>query len=108
MFYSDRCIVNRLLHKHRQMIKKMKAVRFVRVKDHTQHDCCPICLEAFSDNDTVKRIKCGHVFHSSCIDPWLSEISDICPVCRRPVVEMQPRNYEKELIVEISEDMTWM
>lgn len=80
-------------------------MRYRRVKDRVQDDCCPICLETFLDEDRVKVIKCGHAFHSSCIDSWLSEKNDVCPVCRRPVVGIQSRNYEKELVVEISKDV---
>lgn len=87
------------------MIRRVKAVRYRRVKDRVQDDCCPICLETFLDEDRVKVIKCGHAFHSSCIDSWLSEKNDVCPVCRRPVVGIQSKNYEKELVVEISKDV---
>lgn len=42
---------------------------------------CPICLEAFVVNDTVRTIPCFHSFHQECIDPWLAQRAQ-CPVCK--------------------------
>ncbi|KAG8182570.1 hypothetical protein JTE90_007307 [Oedothorax gibbosus] len=39
---------------------------------------CVICLDTEGRMTTVK---CGHRFHSKCINCWLKE-SDSCPVCR--------------------------
>ncbi|KAM3409582.1 hypothetical protein ACQJBY_002088 [Aegilops geniculata] len=47
---------------------------------------CPVCLEAFGDDDGVKVVPaCGHVFHAPCIDRWL-DVRNSCPVCRCVVV----------------------
>ena len=49
--------------------------------------CCAICLKAFEKpNGTtrkkyVKRLKCGHVFHTTCIDRWIARAPN-CPCCR--------------------------
>lgn len=42
---------------------------------------CPICLEPFVVNDTVRTIPCFHAFHKDCIDPWLAQKAN-CPVCK--------------------------
>ena len=39
---------------------------------------CSICLEK---NNKSRTLKCGHSFHDSCIDTWLSN-HDTCPCCR--------------------------
>jgi hypothetical protein len=42
---------------------------------------CPICLQQIELSEIVRRIPCGHVFHSVCIDAWcLKNLS--CPICR--------------------------
>jgi hypothetical protein len=47
---------------------------------------CAVCLEAFEAGDRCRRLpRCGHSFHSRCVDPWL-EKSRFCPVCRADVV----------------------
>nr|XP_043613410.1 RING-H2 finger protein ATL57-like [Erigeron canadensis] len=43
---------------------------------------CSICLSEFEEKDMVKVIPyCGHGFHPSCIDMWLSSHVS-CPLCR--------------------------
>lgn len=41
----------------------------------------------------LRLLGCAHVFHKTCIDPWLTEVSGRCPICQRPVeVEPAPSN----------------
>jgi len=48
---------------------------------------CSVCLEDMTVNDWYKQLpKCGHYFHSECIDQWLT-VSALCPVCRETVGE---------------------
>lgn len=43
---------------------------------------CAICLAEFQEREWVKEIpSCRHVFHSDCIDKWLSS-HVTCPLCR--------------------------
>ncbi|GBO14073.1 hypothetical protein AVEN_15306-1 [Araneus ventricosus] len=44
---------------------------------------CPICLGASVRQDQIKRLRCSHVFHQSCIDMWLNNRRS-CPLCRAP------------------------
>ena len=47
---------------------------------------CGICLVAFSGaGDVVKRLSCGHVFHAECIDRWLKNYADRCPIDNQPL-----------------------
>lgn len=36
-----------------------------------------------------KKLPCGHILHLGCLKSWL-ERQQVCPTCRRPVVENQP------------------
>ena len=42
---------------------------------------CIICMENFNENELVKQLPCGHVFHGECIDQWLGEQKN-CPFCK--------------------------
>lgn len=42
---------------------------------------CSICLVDFMEGDTAKRVPCGHLFHTSCCEPWFA-VQTTCPVCR--------------------------
>lgn len=44
---------------------------------------CSICLENFQDNQQLRVTRCEHVFHSSCLMPWLVKQKSRCPLCRR-------------------------
>ncbi|KAI1419881.1 hypothetical protein F5Y12DRAFT_792681 [Xylaria sp. FL1777] len=45
---------------------------------------CLICLEEFESKVTIIReLSCGHIFHPDCIDEFLSEMSSLCPQCKR-------------------------
>lgn len=47
-----------------------------------KEDCCSICLDDFKSNMTIRQMaECGHCFHQSCIDQWLSR-KDECPNCK--------------------------
>ncbi|KAF8491024.1 hypothetical protein JB92DRAFT_3007265 [Gautieria morchelliformis] len=41
----------------------------------------------------LRLLDCAHVFHKTCLDPWLTEVSGRCPVCQKPVeVKEAPKN----------------
>jgi hypothetical protein len=46
---------------------------------------CTICLEDYALRETIRSLPCLHLFHTKCIDQWLTEQSDTCPICRRSV-----------------------
>lgn len=47
-----------------------------------KNDNCAICLEDFKKSEKIKILDCKHNFHSDCINPWLSQYSNKCPLCR--------------------------
>lgn len=47
-------------------------------------DTCGICLDE-TTNSLVKRLSCGHVFHAECIDRWLGNYADRCPIDNQPL-----------------------
>lgn len=45
-------------------------------------DICTICFEAMEDDQDVRLLTCGHIFHSECVDPWLTGRRAYCPLCK--------------------------
>ncbi|RMZ53875.1 hypothetical protein APUTEX25_005621 [Auxenochlorella protothecoides] len=45
---------------------------------------CVVCLEDVSPGTRLKRLPCGHAFHTRCIDRWLRS-RGACPVCQRGI-----------------------
>jgi Ring finger domain len=46
------------------------------------HRECAVCFEPIKLRSQVIRLPCSHLFHPSCIRPWLLQHSHTCPTCR--------------------------
>ena len=46
---------------------------------------CAVCQEDFKCKDIAKELKCKHMFHKDCIEPWLN-MHRTCPYCRKEVI----------------------
>lgn len=47
---------------------------------------CAICQETMKNDEKLKKLPCGDVFHVLCIRNWLTKQSYRCPLCRRAVL----------------------
>jgi hypothetical protein len=72
-------------------IAKLEEFKFLAqdAEGKDENDCsvkCLVCQFAYQQEDTLKRLPCGHVFHSECVAQWLKD-NDICPYCRQTIVD---------------------
>ena len=44
--------------------------------------CCSVCLCSFEEGESLRRLACGHSYHSECLDKWLLT-NATCPRCRK-------------------------
>ncbi|KAC9702927.1 hypothetical protein R6Q59_026310 [Mikania micrantha] len=53
------------------------------VINNSDHDSlvCAICKDSLTAGTVVNQLPCFHVYHPSCIKPWLSS-RNTCPLCR--------------------------
>lgn len=61
-------------------------VEEVQVGEVTLEDRTRIQLEDAGEGpQPLRLLMCGHAFHKTCIDPWLTGMSGRCPTCQRPI-----------------------
>ncbi len=44
---------------------------------------CAICLNEVRETRHNKPLRCGHLFHSHCLEKWKAKGKQTCPVCRK-------------------------
>ncbi len=59
--------------------------RLERKMGHVSKDDCAICTQSL----TVTKTDCSHNFHSSCLDEWVLDKSDSCPLCRKRITSTE-------------------
>ena len=48
---------------------------------------CSVCIDEFEDGEKVRLLpRCGHVYHTECILPWLTNQHGCCPLCKQDVL----------------------
>jgi hypothetical protein len=76
---------------------KMKEIKYKDAKTLTDDEgknilcedsTCVICQEETEDNDYIRIMPpCKHFYHKDCVDKWLREESNKCPLCKCEVGE---------------------
>ncbi|KZP34709.1 hypothetical protein FIBSPDRAFT_810130 [Athelia psychrophila] len=56
-----------------------------RIQEEDRDGNGPKLEDAGEGAQPLRLLACGHVFHKTCVDPWLVDVSGRCPVCQRPV-----------------------
>ena len=67
-------------------LRKTKQLPVQEYLEKSTEEMCVICQEVLRSGDPVKILPCGHrCFHPACINKWLIERNNKCPVCREKV-----------------------
>ncbi|KAK3564434.1 hypothetical protein QTP86_020374 [Hemibagrus guttatus] len=86
---------NRQLRIQQRKLKKVteKAVATLEVRRlrrtdpevEAEESSCVVCLDSFMRCDVVTTLPCSHLFHKTCIEPWLLE-HHTCPMCKYDIL----------------------
>ncbi|WKX98839.1 hypothetical protein Q1695_014039 [Nippostrongylus brasiliensis] len=60
--------------------------RCLKVGDAELDIDCAVCIDPYQIGDVVRTLPCRHVYHKSCIDPWLLE-HRTCPMCKADILK---------------------
>lgn len=44
-------------------------------------ESCSICLACYALGEQLRVLRCGHYFHQRCVDTWLLQHRNCCPLC---------------------------
>ncbi len=60
---------------------------------------CIICMEHFKPGDSFTRLPCDprHIFHTNCIEGWLSRAKK-CPMCNCKITKESLQGYERKKV----------
>lgn len=49
------------------------------------NDQCTVCMVNFKEGEQLRLLPCMHQYHRQCIDHWLFNFSNNCPICQHDV-----------------------
>lgn len=58
----------------------------IRVGDKELDTDCPVCIDPYRAGDIIRSLPCRHIFHKTCVDPWLLE-HRTCPMCKSDILK---------------------
>ncbi|VDP04824.1 unnamed protein product [Soboliphyme baturini] len=73
-------LARRLFNAAKKALAKTPA-KTLRLGDKELNNDCPVCIEPYHPGDAVRVLICKHVFHKTCVDPWLLQ-HRTCPMCK--------------------------
>ncbi|KAL4574590.1 hypothetical protein LXL04_021424 [Taraxacum kok-saghyz] len=47
---------------------------------------CVVCLSMIGEDEEIRELRCGHLFHEACLDRWIRFRNRTCPLCRDSLV----------------------
>jgi len=75
--------------KYRKLVRSMNKYPSPTA-EQIGEECCIICRDTMSVQDSKELPGCGHIFHSSCLREWLVQ-QQTCPTCRADISVMETR-----------------
>ncbi|VDK88445.1 unnamed protein product [Litomosoides sigmodontis] len=84
------CRERRHLAKKRLSKRNLKKLPVKKFRKGDAEESCAICIDDFVDGEKLRVLPCNHgkisAYHCKCIDPWLTKVRKVCPICKRKVL----------------------
>lgn len=99
---SQRLEERRVRSQAKKAIAHLQVRTLKRDDEETSSDShmCAVCIESYRPGEVVTVLTCDHIFHKTCIEPWLLE-RRTCPMCKCDIlkalgVEEEPKDNVSE------------
>ena len=69
----------------KNQIKKIPKIKYNKNRFGKDDNKCVVCQYEFKNGEEVTKLSCGHLFHSECVDTWLSK-NKVCPMCHKEII----------------------
>ena len=76
----DRLCIDRNKDNNKNILEKEPDICEYTVEEKLKGYECIICLEELNKDETISIIKCGHLYHTTCIYTWFLK-KRTCPIC---------------------------
>jgi hypothetical protein len=86
--------------------KLVEKVPVTTVKAGDKYDRCSVCLCDMEAGEVRRELPCSHGFHKDCIDKWLKDYKDTCPICKQSLSDMEPKLEQLNKKRKLSESNT--
>ncbi|KAL3989661.1 Ring finger domain family protein [Acanthocheilonema viteae] len=83
------CRERRHLAKKRLSKRNLKKLPVKKFRKGDAEESCAICIDDFVDGEKLRVLPCNHAYHCKCIDPWLTKVRKVCPICKRKVLSSE-------------------
>ena len=80
---ATRVEIDKILDATRVEINKILDARVLGFRAYSRMHTCCICLNDVRATRANHPLRCGHVFHSHCLEEWKKQGKNTCPVCRK-------------------------
>ncbi|XP_076270595.1 godzilla E3 ubiquitin protein ligase isoform X1 [Rhynchophorus ferrugineus] len=71
--------------KYRLPTSQLNKIPTCKFQRGDRYETCAICLDDYIEGEKLRVLPCSHVYHTKCIDPWLTKNKRVCPICKRKV-----------------------
>uniref|UniRef100_A0AAZ1XAR7 RING-type domain-containing protein n=1 Tax=Oreochromis aureus TaxID=47969 RepID=A0AAZ1XAR7_OREAU len=77
---------NRLYNMSRSKRNENRLKSEAKKAINSDSSMCAVCIESYKVGDVVTVLTCDHIFHKTCIEPWLLE-RRTCPMCKCDILK---------------------